>query len=154
MLRIEINHWKLVELAKEFPTTYEALRAFATDENGVLPPLEEMAAGKGFGNFAGYCNDVHKLPGEVLNRCTFKPIRSLKLFPENGESISGSDMKSAMAMYQVHLPGHELLKIREVEVREDSCTDEISRYLAEGWRIVAVIPRAGQRRPDYVLGKT
>jgi hypothetical protein len=54
----------------------------------------------------------------------------------------------------VHVPNIGLLAIDEVKVVEDSCTDSLQRDLDEGWRIVAVCPPNGVRRPDYIMGRT
>ena len=54
---------------------------------------------------------------------------------------------------QVHLPGNELLKFKNIDWEENSCTEEIQRRLSDGWSIIAVIPQTGNRRPDYILGK-
>lgn len=54
----------------------------------------------------------------------------------------------------VHVPNIGLLAIDEVKVMEDSCTDLLQRDLDEGWRIVAVCPPNGVRRPDYIMGRT
>lgn len=54
----------------------------------------------------------------------------------------------------VHIPNIGLLLIDEVQVLEDSCTDSLQRELDQGWRILAVCPPNGTRRPDYILGRT
>lgn len=54
---------------------------------------------------------------------------------------------------QQHQPGLALVSITETMLLEDSCTDNLQRYLSEGWRIVAVQPQPDQRRPDYILGR-
>lgn len=58
------------------------------------------------------------------------------------------------AKCHVHVPGLGLLKIDEVSVLEDGCTNELSRWLSDGWQILAVCPQPNQRRPDYILGRT
>lgn len=54
----------------------------------------------------------------------------------------------------IAIPNIGLLVIDEVRVEEDSCTDQLQRRLDEGWRIIAVCPPNGTRRPDYVLGRS
>lgn len=54
---------------------------------------------------------------------------------------------------EVHVPGAALLRIDEVELLEDGCTDELNLRLENGWRIVAVCPQPDQRRPDYIMGR-
>lgn len=55
---------------------------------------------------------------------------------------------------QVSVPDIGLLEIDEVEVMQDACTDDLRRMLDDGWRIIAVCPPNGQRRPDYVMGRS
>ena len=53
----------------------------------------------------------------------------------------------------VHMPGNGLLRVSELRLQNNCCTDVINEHLKEGWRIVAVCPQPDQRRPDYILGK-
>lgn len=53
----------------------------------------------------------------------------------------------------VHMPGSMLASYNEVQLLEDSCTDQVQASLAAGWRLIAVCPQPDQRRPDYVLGR-
>lgn len=46
-----------------------------------------------------------------------------------------------------------LTRVNDVKVCEEYCTDELRREINEGWRIIAVCPQKGNRRPDYVLGR-
>lgn len=54
----------------------------------------------------------------------------------------------------VHIPNLGLLLIDEVQHMDDACTDALQRELDQGWRILAVCPPNGTRRPDYILGRT
>lgn len=54
---------------------------------------------------------------------------------------------------EVHMPGNMLSLHNEICLLEDSCTDELQRFLMQGWRIIAACPQPDQRRPDYVLGR-
>lgn len=58
------------------------------------------------------------------------------------------------SQYHYHLPNIGLLLINEVKVLEDSCTEFLQEKLDEGYRIIAVCPPNGARRPDYILGRT
>lgn len=53
----------------------------------------------------------------------------------------------------VHLPGHELMSYTNVVNLDNCCTDELRSHLVDGWRIIAICPQPGQRRPDYILGR-
>ena len=155
MVKMSLAYWSLKELAKEAPEAYEIIRAEHNKRSlEPAPPAAECAEGKGsYFTFEAYMNDIGELPDVVLKRASFEAVRALKLVAENGDSMSGKTLREAMAIHQVHLPGNELLMIDTVEVREDYCTEALQSDMAKGWRIVAVIPRAGQRRPDYVLGR-
>jgi hypothetical protein len=54
----------------------------------------------------------------------------------------------------VHVPNLGLLKVDEVELLEDGCTNALQLRLDEGWRILSICPQPNQRRPDYILGRT
>lgn len=54
---------------------------------------------------------------------------------------------------QVVLPGLGLLAIKQTTVLYNVCTDVLQVHLDQGWRILAVCPQEGNRRPDYVLGR-
>jgi hypothetical protein len=53
----------------------------------------------------------------------------------------------------VHIPNIGLLMIDEVDWLENACTEQLQGYLDDGWRILAVCPPNGTRRPDYILGR-
>ena len=72
------------------------------------------------------------------------------------EDFAKNDFKAAKkqeASIHIHIPSPELSYFNKVDFLEDSCTDKLQDWLDEKWRIIAVIPRPGQRRPDYILGK-
>lgn len=146
MIRIEIDHWNLIKLAKEKPENYLMLRAAKPE----LPTVEDMVAGKGWVVFDAFINSMDDLPEFVFEIAKFVPIRPLKLMVDG--RINTKDVKLAMTTAQVHLPGNELLKISEVHVEEDCCTDHLNDMLKTGWKIIAVCPQPS-RRPDYILGK-
>ena len=54
--------------------------------------------------------------------------------------------------YHFHLPNTSLLEFDKVTWLEDACTEELQEHLDLGWRIIAVCPPNGTRRPDYILG--
>ena len=54
----------------------------------------------------------------------------------------------------IHIPNVGLLMIDEVKLLENTCTNTLQMELDEGWRILAVCPPNGVRRPDYILGRT
>ena len=146
MISIQINWWNLQAIAKEKPENYAILR----EAQKTLPPLEDILANKGYASFDAFVNDVDQLPDWVIESATFKPIKQLKFMVDG--HVSTVAVKDALALAQVHLPGNELLRIHEVQVQEDCCTDMLQQQLKAGWRIIAVCPQPS-RRPDYILGR-
>lgn len=57
------------------------------------------------------------------------------------------------AKYHFHLPNISLLMFDEVTWLEDCCTENLQEKLDQGWRMIAVCPPNGTRRPDYILGR-
>lgn len=55
---------------------------------------------------------------------------------------------------QVHIPNVGMYLIDEVDVLTDICTNTLQDYLDDGWRILCVCPPNGQRRPDYIIGRS
>lgn len=150
MIQMTIDHWSLVEIAKHAPDVYEVLR----EQKPSLLSVEKTIAGEGCQNFEAWVNDISAVPNIILDRAKFQRPELLKIIPQEKEkSVSTLKLAEAMQAYQVYLPGNELLKIKQVVVRDDYCTELLQSDLEEGWSIIAVLPKTGQRRPDYVLGK-
>lgn len=135
-----------MDLAKNKPEFYNIL----SEIQPTLPTIEKCIANEGYASFEQYMNDPADLPDELLCKATWTAVRPMKLMLK--ERPDFNEVKEAMMVHQVHLPGNELLKIRQVEVLEDCCTDVIQKQLDEGWKIIAVCPQSS-RRPDYILGK-
>lgn len=57
-------------------------------------------------------------------------------------------------IFQVSVANVGLMQVTAVEVLEDTCTDELQRWLDKGWRIIAVCPPNDARRPTYIMGHT
>jgi hypothetical protein len=147
MIKIEIDWWKLQQVAKASPENYGVLRQAKPE----LPSLEDALAGKGYMAFEAFINDPSDLPDFIFEHASWKPVRPMKFM--NGVKPNAMGIKEALVAHQVHLPGNEMLLIREVQVQEDCCTDMLQQQLTQGWRIIAVCPQPS-RRPDYILGKT
>lgn len=148
MLKIHLSHWRCCEIAKNHPDIYKLLLANAPD----LGSIEDRLANKGWKDFTFYANNMEDVPEELLNGAEFSRIKTLSLYSDNG-GISANDLKGAFQASQVHLPGNELLYITDVKVVTNACTDELRAELEECWKILAICPQVGQRRPDYVLGR-
>lgn len=90
---------------------------------------------------------IKPLPGAMMVKMQdrFKWEHGLNPLPEHLQSG---------AAVQIAIPDVGLLRVNEVTVREDCCTDSLQSDLDEGWRILAVCPPNAARRPDYVLGRT
>ena len=66
-----------------------------------------------------------------------------------GANMGETKLLNAQAT-NIHLPSNELFQVSSTLLLEDACTDELQKSLDKGWRIIACIPRPGQRRPDYI----
>lgn len=67
---------------------------------------------------------------------------------------AGKDGQGNTHNLTLALPNIGLLAMDEVTWREDYCTESLQGDLDEGWRILAVCPPNGTRRPTYILGRT
>lgn len=70
---------------------------------------------------------------------------------ESQTGITPEHLNNAQAVH-IAIPDLSLLKMRQVTVLEDYCTDALQGWLDDGWRILAVCPPNAARRPDYILG--
>lgn len=62
------------------------------------------------------------------------------------------EFEGAMNTIHVHLPGFDVMTIRQIIHIDNACTDEIQTHLKDGWKILAILPQPNHRRPDYILG--
>ncbi len=85
---------------------------------------------------------------------TIKHIKSVRAFAEEFRRGYAPQEAVEAGAVHVHLSDSDLLRIREVDLLGDACTDELRDWLSRGWVILAIIPQPGQRRPDYILGRT
>jgi hypothetical protein len=78
----------------------------------------------------------------------------LKQF-KNTYCVPNADINNAESHNKVthlHIPNLDLMSVNTIIVEDNSCTDTIQRLLNEGWKILAICPPNGARRPDYILG--
>lgn len=54
---------------------------------------------------------------------------------------------------ECHISNVGLHMMNRTMLLENSCTDDLTQALANGWRIISALPQPDQRRPDYILGK-
>lgn len=73
---------------------------------------------------------------------------------KNTYKTSGKSEGGVEHNINIAIPNIGLLSINEVTWMEDACTQELQDKLDEGWRILAVCPPNGTRRPTYILGRT
>jgi hypothetical protein len=131
--------------------------AFLTSENCI----KESYSGKKEFKYVG---PIQNVPISMLNKRSGIDIEFFKNNPSGyvsnlaslGDSFSKTDFLEARKQecpIHIHIPSPELSYFNTVDFLEDSCTDKLQDWLGDGWRIIAVIPRPGQRRPDYILGR-
>jgi hypothetical protein len=105
-----------------------------------------------------FIGHIQEVPHHILNEFKHKIeyYRSgVQAFVQNA-FYQGDWIKTKegnMGVVNIHLPSFDLFQITDTLLLEDSCTDLLQGSLDNGWRIIACIPRPGQRRPDYILGK-
>lgn len=148
MIKVHLNSWRVTEIAKNNPAVYDLM----FKNKPALGAREDRIKEKIWEDFTFYANGIDDLPDELLNGAEFSRLKPLMLYSDNGD-IAAQNLSEAFNYSQVHLPGNELLYITEVSVITNACTDELRNHLIEGWKILAICPQVGQRRPDYVLGK-
>lgn len=70
--------------------------------------------------------------------------------------FKGQAKQTTTSVTQIHiaLPNLGLLMVDEVKLLNDCCTDTLSDYLKDNWRIIAVCPPLDARRPDYIMGRS
>lgn len=96
----------------------------------------------------GFEVDLEPLPGAMVTKMQDDPSKKWLY----GEEATPADLTSGGAV-QITIPDLALMFIDEVDHLDDCCTDELQKWLNEGWRILAVCPPNAQRRPDYIIGR-
>jgi len=152
VVKIEIDYWKSSALIKEKPE-------FLTSLKEIFPNVD-FNTSYYFGSVVIDIEDIANMSDEIIKCFAISPIRKIQLtkLMTNLNSINKEELKDQIVQevkqsVQIHFPGHELSHFGQVDWEEDACTEKIQKRMDDGWRIIACIPQAGQRRPDYVLGK-
>jgi hypothetical protein len=146
MIFISLSAWKIREFATKNPKLYEECRVI----NPEIKPIEE--ANKSYNGIEGWVNDFESIPDGLFEHLEFKRVKPLWQTDFKGD-VKATDLKQALLHHHVHLPGNELLTINEVFVLNDACTERVQEEIQNGFRIIAICPQHGQRRPDYVMGR-
>lgn len=162
MIKIEIDSWKLQELARANPELYNNLREHTLKKPYGSTPLKEiemkpnkegvLLAEVGWQTFESHINAIEDVHPDLLGFVTFKPIARLNMLTDSG-SINRESVLTALGRNQIHLPDNLLLQVKTVYAMANSCTEEIQAEIEQGAKIIAVLPQPGQRRPDYILGR-
>lgn len=111
-----------------------------------------------------YIGPIQNTPISLLNKHKIIDIEfyknnpdwtpsALQSFAENFSKDDFAKARNSEQSIHIHIPAPELSYFNKVDWLEDACTDALQKMLDDNWRILAVIPRVGQRRPDYILGK-
>lgn len=158
MIKITIDHWKLVQIAKEHPEIYNKLREYSLrPDSGINSPLPEIKTSEngsidiGWHEFQAYVNGPDDIWPELHPHIIWRPFSPLTILKEG--QVMREPLQEAVKMNMVRLPDNIMLQLTKVDHLDDACTDEVANKLEEGWRIIAVIPQPGQRRPDYIFGR-
>jgi hypothetical protein len=73
---------------------------------------------------------------------------------KNTYKAAAKSPEGSVTNINIALPNIGLLVIDEVTWMNDACTEDLQAKLDSGWRILAICPPNGTRRPDYILGRT
>jgi hypothetical protein len=97
--------------------------------------------------------ELDLFPESLFHLVLFKPIKNNRIILDHNRGLNQLQLREAVnATVQVHFANNRLMDVREVDWMEDACTEELQKRLKKGWKILAVLPQVGNRRPDYVLG--
>lgn len=139
--------------------TYQLKEGESEKLISLWPKLKEWTKEKSW-NFS--CEeqiiDIEDIPGDIIEieAIEFKPLKKVQ-FVRAAPNFNLSDFSQVKeftkSVSQIVMPGYDLLKYGAIHVEENACTDVMQKKLDEGWRIIAVLPRLDQRRPDYILVK-
>lgn len=152
IMRFKFEYDQVDKIKKLAPETYEQLRQVCNE----LPEKQDQVTS--WGEHEGHIEKVIDIVGPVTVTGRMTPWITSQ-FLEMAQRLNQLESKQNVEQtvnnkVNVHVPGLGLLMMREVQVREDCCTDSLQKDLDDGWRILAICPQPDQRRPDYVIGRT
>lgn len=119
--------------------------------------LDEKGEIKYWNNYTANLNDILEITSEIRLQKTDNLSLEARLINTIERYASGGSFSKEQQFNErvnVHISDIGLLKINEVQVLTNECTEDLQKYLDDGWHIVAVCPQPDQRRPDYVIGRT
>lgn len=140
---------------KELPIEdYERLRKIFPNNDATLPEDQSAINTEGYWYLPDTILDEIAL--EWLVELGFKmTIKRWKCTYQLPERIKDpKKVVDGQQITHIHIPNIGLLMIDDVTWLEDACTQELQTMLDSGWRILAICPPNGVRRPDYILGRT
>jgi hypothetical protein len=105
-------------------------------------------------SFWSYNNSLYAVEEDLLSLTRHGISYEVKSF-KNGYWRGDQPTQGNMGGTHIHItvPNIGLLMIDEVTWEEDACTQQLQSRLDDGWRILAVCPPNGDRRPTYILGR-
>lgn len=150
LARVQIGYGAREELVKLNRDQYIELRSIWGLQ---LPEWKSEAPDMPVKEWYGYGSEVVVDTSELalLQKAGISHVvKEIKgMYTTHAKDPSGNHYET-----KVVLPGLGLLQIDEVTWMEDACTEDLQRNLDDGWRIMAVCPPNGTRRPTYILGRT
>lgn len=150
MLKVKIASYYLREQFKEDHSRFEFFKLCNPKSQYTL---QNYLDDKGYDDIDILVNELELLPEWCFKHMEVSVMKPLHLLQDERYGIDSRRFKELIAQCQIHLPGNDLLRINNTKVLEDACTDALQEELDKGWRIISVCPIAGNRRPDYVLGR-
>ena len=119
--------------------------------------LDEKGEIKYWNNYTANLNDILEITSEIRLQKTDNLSLEARLINTIERLAGGGGFSKEQQFNErvnVHISDIGLLKINEVQVLTNECTEDLQKYLDDGWHIVAVCPQPDQRRPDYIIGRT
>lgn len=143
LVRISCNSWQVTDENKE---VIGLIWPHILKQNGGYYSMQEQVI------------EIDDIPESLFEdgTITIKPIKKVRFQSNDVPNLNHlkniSEVKEFVKnINQIVMPGYELLEYRSIMVLENCCTYEIQTHLNNDWRIIAVLPQSGNRRPDYIL---
>lgn len=143
LVRLNVERWHISEDQKKVLAQFWPV--LSTEEK--YPDLKELLI------------DIGDIPEEVyeMSCISIRPLKVVRFVQRPPTmNVMNPDSRELVKEFvttvnQITMPGFELLRYAAIVVKTNCCTEEIQSDLDEGWRIIAVLPQPGNRRPDYIL---
>jgi len=103
---------------------------------------------------ANHAYEISKSLSNIENTLdAFRDAVDKMLSNKGSPGIPNKSKYQNLTVAKAAVPESYFILINEIVYEEDACTDYIQSMINVGWRILAICPQPGQRRPDYIMGR-